>query len=163
MQAIRHVVIMGVSGCGKSTLAQAFALASGHVYLDADDFHPPQNVEKMRAGQALTDADRAPWLRALNQRLLQAPLPCVLACSALKRAYREIIADNLHLRYVYLQGSEAQIAARLHARQDHYMPASLLASQLATLEEPGSEEALFISVSDSTEQAVKILKEDLCV
>jgi gluconokinase len=138
------VVVMGVSGCGKSTVGRTLASRLGATFLDADDFHPPANVERMRAGIALTDAERAPWLGALAARLSQAQTagePVVLACSALKRGYRDALRRGApHLHLVHLTGSPALLAARIGARTDHYMPAKLLPSQLATLEAPGADE-----------------------
>ena len=133
------VVVMGVSGSGKTTIGRALADAMGWPFLDADDFHPAANVEKMRAGVPLTDEDRWPWLdrlggeiAAINARGENA----VLACSALKQAYRDRLVANGGVRVAYLKGDRATIEPRLAARAGHYMPASLLASQLAALEEP---------------------------
>ena len=133
------LVVMGVSGSGKSTVGAALAKALGWPFLDADDFHPPANVAKMAAGTPLTDADRAPWLDRLATEMrgiLTRGGSGVLACSALKNAYRERLASAGDVRFVYLEGDAATIAARLAARQHEYMPASLLASQFATLEPP---------------------------
>ena len=133
------VVVMGVSGSGKTTIGRALAERMGWAFFDADDFHPVANIEKMHAGIALTDEDRRPWLDrlaadmgAINARGENA----VLACSALKQAYRDSLARAGDVRFVYLKGDQATIAARLGVRSDHYMPASLLASQFAALEEP---------------------------
>ena len=133
------VVLMGVCGCGKTTVGRMVAEALGWPFLDADDFHPAANVARMRAGTALTDDDRWPWLdrlaaemAAINARGAHA----VLACSALKQAYRDRLARAGDVRFVYMKGDRATIAPRLAARPGHYMPASLLDSQLATLEEP---------------------------
>jgi gluconokinase len=139
------VVVMGVSASGKSTVAALLAQALGATCLDGDDFHPPENVARMRAGQALTDADRRGWLDALAARLAQASRrgeSVVLSCSALKRRYRDVLRQGAPgLRLVYLHGSRELLAARIAARTDHYMPASLLDSQLATLEPPQADEA----------------------
>jgi gluconokinase len=133
------VVVMGVCGSGKTTVGRALAEAMGWPFLDADDFHPAANVEKMRAGIPLTDEDRWPWLDrlageigAINARGDNA----VLACSALRQAYRDRLAANGGVRIAYLKGDRATIEPRLSARPGHYMPASLLTSQLAALEEP---------------------------
>jgi gluconokinase len=137
------VVVMGVSGSGKTTLAGSLARAMSAVFIDADEFHPATNVEKMRQGVPLTDADRAPWLARLNATLRDASLRgenVVLACSALRVSYRDAIAHGLpRLRWVFLDGKFETIAARIRARSensDHYMPESLLKSQFDTLERP---------------------------
>jgi carbohydrate kinase (thermoresistant glucokinase family) len=160
------VVVMGVSGCGKSTVGQALAPHLRATFLDADDFHPPANVERMRAGIALTDAEREPWLAALAARLAQAQTadePIVLACSALKRSYRDALrrgAPALHL--VHLTGSTSLLAKRIGARADHYMPPTLLPSQLATLETPGADERpITLDVALPTDRLVAALLERL--
>lgn len=130
---------MGVSGSGKSTVGRLLADELGWAFADADDFHPPANRAKMAAGQPLDDADRAPWLAALADLLrdhLARAAPLVLACSALKRAYRDRLAVSPEVAFVHLQGDPALIAARLAGRADHFMPAALLGSQLAALEPP---------------------------
>jgi len=136
----RVVVVFGVSGCGKTTLGLALAQSLGATFLDADDFHPVENVEKMRAGIALNDADRAPWLARLNDELRarsNAGESVALACSALKAAYRERIGrDVANIAWVFLDGSFELIAARMRQRVDHYMPESLLRSQFEALERP---------------------------
>ena len=140
MSAGSIIVLMGVSGCGKSTIGRKLATALGVPYVEGDEFHPPENVARMAAGVALTDADRQGWLEALRDRLKQAAdagTGLVLACSALKRSYRDILRDGApQLRLVYLHGSRELLASRIGARRDHYMPASLLDSQLATLQPP---------------------------
>lgn len=137
-------VVMGVSGSGKTTIAAGVAAAEGWILLEGDDFHPPANVAKMHAGTPLTDADRWPWLRAIAARedeLRAAGQSAVVACSALKRAYRDIlIGDRRDVALVYLRGAKALIARRVAARRGHFMPAGLLDSQFATLEEPGPDE-----------------------
>jgi carbohydrate kinase (thermoresistant glucokinase family) len=130
------VVVMGVSGCGKSTVGQLLASRLGCPFLDADEFHPPANVAKMAAGTPLTDTDRQPWLELLNAKL-RGHENAVLACSALKESYRQILAQGLaDCRFVHLRGSIDLIRARLAERRHRYMPASLLESQFATLEPP---------------------------
>jgi gluconokinase len=126
---------MGVSGCGKSTVGALLAQKLGAEFLDADAFHPPENVAKMASGVPLTDADRKPWLERLNAELKNRE-QAVLACSALKDAYRRQLAAGLDVRFVHLRGPIELIRARLSERQHRYMPASLLASQFATLEAP---------------------------
>jgi len=134
------VVVMGVSGCGKTAVGSLLAQRLGARFIDADDLHPPANVEKMSAGTPLDDADRAPWLALLNSRLREAAAagaPVVLACSALKQRYRDTLAAGVpQLRFVHLVGSRDLIAGRLAARQHRYMPAMLLDSQFAALEPP---------------------------
>ena len=133
------VVVMGVSGCGKSTVGAALAEALGWPFLDADDFHPPANVAKMAAGVPLTDDDRWPWLDRIADALAAATREggdVVLACSALKRAYRERLARTGDAVFVHLRGDAQTITERLAVRRHRYMPASLLASQFATLEPP---------------------------
>ena len=132
------IIVMGVSGCGKSTIGQLLAARLGYPFLDADEFHPPQNVAKMAAGTPLTDEDRRPWLERLNGELKNNN-NAVLACSALKEAYRSILAAGLpDCRFVHLRGDIELIRARLAERKHRYMPASLLESQFATLEVPGN-------------------------
>ena len=142
------VVVMGVSGCGKSSVGQALARRLGARFLDADDFHPPANVAKMRSGVPLDDADRAPWLERLNAALREACAAgesVVLACSALKRRYRDALSAGLDgLRFVHLDGSFELIAQRLDQRRHRYMPASLLRSQFDALEPP--HDAIVLSI-----------------
>ena len=160
------VVVMGVSGCGKSTVGTRLAQQIGATFLDADDFHPPANVERMRAGIALTDAERAPWLHALAARLAAAGAAdesVVLACSALKRSYRDALRRGAPaLTLVHLTGSPALLAERITARPGHYMPPTLLPSQLATLEPPGADEqAITLDVAASTDDLVAEICEQL--
>jgi carbohydrate kinase (thermoresistant glucokinase family) len=138
------IVVMGVSGSGKTTIAEALARRLGCEFAEGDAFHPEANVAKMRAGVPLEDADRAPWLDAIAQwigRRRAEGQRCVVACSALKRAYRErLAAGRDDVRFVYLQGEYGLIAGRLAQRRGHYMPPTLLRSQFDALEEPGDEE-----------------------
>lgn len=138
------VVIMGVSGCGKSTVGGLLAEAIGADFLEGDDLHAPRNVERMAAGIPLTDDDRRDWLRALAQRLRvarDAHRSLVVSCSALKRSYRDVLREaSAELAFVHLHADMALLEARLHTRAHHFMPASLLASQLRTLEAPGPDE-----------------------
>jgi gluconokinase len=131
---------MGVAGSGKTTAARLFAEKTGAVFYEGDDFHPPENIAKMRAGIALTDKDRAAWLRSLRKITSDALANntfIVLTCSALKAKYREQLqGGDPRVRFVYLTAPRAVIESRIKARRDHYMPASLLDSQLATLEPP---------------------------
>jgi len=138
------VVIMGISGSGKTTVAKQLAAALGCRFEEGDDLHPPANVEKMNSGTPLTDADRWPWLRAIAEKIdgwRARGESAVLTCSALKRSYRDIIiGDRPDVALVYLKGSHHLIHRRMEGRQGHFMPATLLDSQLAILEEPGADE-----------------------
>ena len=142
MEDMQRIVIMGVAGCGKSSVGAALSAATGLPYRDGDDLHPPANVDRMAAGQPLTDADRWPWLDLVAAELAtRAPL--MIGCSALKRAYRDRIRQEAGgpVLFVHLSGSRSVIAARMAARTDHFMPVALLDSQFAALEPPGADEA----------------------
>ncbi|MFO1351626.1 MAG: gluconokinase [Gammaproteobacteria bacterium] len=138
------IIVMGVSGTGKTTVGKLLAEALGYAFAEGDDYHPPENVAKMRAGTALEDADRWPWLKAMAadiDRWLAEKRDVVLACSGLKRVYRDLlIGQRQGVRLVYLHGSRDLIASRLRGRHGHYMPTSLLDSQFAALEEPDPDE-----------------------
>lgn len=142
------LVVMGVSGAGKTTVGRLLAERLGWRFADADDYHPPANVEKMASGVPLTDEDRAPWLERLNElasESLAAAQPLVLACSALKADYRRALAaGDPRVGFVFLHGSYDLIRGRLEERQDHYMPPGLLRSQFDALEPPT--EALKVNV-----------------
>jgi gluconokinase len=145
------VVVMGVSGSGKSTVAAGIAAALGLVFIDGDGLHAPASVARMRAGIALTDEDRWPWLDRIGAVLGDAdesPRGVAIACSALKRAYRDRIRDVAPgVRFVFLDGPAALIETRMAARTGHYMPGTLLASQLQTLEPPGPGEGDVVRVA----------------
>jgi gluconokinase len=144
------LVVMGVSGSGKTTVAELLAKQLGWPFMEGDRLHPPANVEKMRQGIPLTDADRWPWLDKIGEELKSwaaADKSGVLTCSALKRAYRDRIRSaRADVRFVYIKGSEALISARVAARHHEYMPASLLRSQFDTLEEPTPDEPGIVTV-----------------
>lgn len=149
------LVVMGVSSSGKSTLAEAFAARFGWTCRDGDSFHSPQNVEKMSHGVALTDEDRWPWLRSIAAWLREnreAGRHAVVSCSALRRAYRDILVGGEpdEVRIVFLEGSRELIGARMAKREHHYMPTSLLDSQFATLEPPGPDERAITVAIDAT-------------
>jgi gluconokinase len=136
------LVLMGVSGCGKTTVGTILGNQLGWEFNDADDFHPPSNVAKMRAGHALTDKDRWPWLDRLNALLRASELngkDTILACSALRQVYRDRLAQGCKdVRWFFLKGTFELIQSRLTARKGHYMNPALLQSQFATLEEPAN-------------------------
>ena len=153
------LVVMGVSGSGKSTIADRLAARLGWRYEDGDRFHPPANVAKMSAGQPLTDQDRGPWLQAIADeidRLAAAGQRAVIACSALKRSYRNILVHGRDdVRIVFLNGTQDLIAERLAARKGHFMPPGLLASQFKTLEPPQpSERPITVSIDAPVEAIV---------
>jgi gluconokinase len=151
---------MGVCGCGKTTIGEALAQALGWPFFDADEFHPDANVAKMASGQPLTDADRWPWLDRIaeeSQRVLARGEHAVLACSALKQAYRARLQRAGDVRIVYLKGDQATIAARLAERRHKYMPASLLPSQFAALEEPA--DAFVVDIRQSIAAQVQCIRD----
>lgn len=152
------LVVMGVSGSGKSTIADRLAARLGWRYEDGDRFHPPGNVAKMSAGQPLTDEDRWPWLRAIADeidRLSAAGQRAVVACSALKRSYRDILVHGRDdVRIVFLNGTQDLIADRLAARKGHFMPPGLLASQFKTLELPQPDERPITVSIDAPVEAI---------
>ena len=136
-----HLVVMGVSGCGKSTVGELLADRLRVPFLDADNFHPEANLAKMADGTPLDDADRWPWLRLVGVALAAHPDGAVVACSALRRTYRDLLRDAVpEVRFVHLEGTREQLAARMRARERHFMPVSLLDTQLATLEPLGGDE-----------------------
>jgi len=149
------ILVMGTTGSGKSTVGEMLAQRLGWLFLDGDDFHSAANKEKMHRGIPLGDADRAPWLAAIHDELLrqnQQGHHAVLACSALKQEYRDELGVGLEMRVVYLKGSEAVLRAHIEGRHGHFAGESLLASQLATLEEPV--DALVEDVSRTPEEIV---------
>ena len=149
--------IMGVSGCGKSTLGKNLATHLSIPFYDGDDFHPEENVAKMAANVPLTDEDRVEWLNSIHAFVSKnaEKESLVFACSALKKAYREVLAKDIPVTWVYLEGSFEVIQSRIMARQNHYMPPSLLKSQFDTLEEP--DDAIWIAVSLTPEQQLDAL------
>jgi gluconokinase len=153
------VLVMGVAGVGKTTIGEALARALGARFIDADDYHPPENVAKMKAGIPLDDADRWQWLHRLNEELKKQQR-AVLACSALKESYRQRLARDLEgFRIVYLHGSAELIRERMKARRHRYMPPALLDSQLATLEPPT--DAIAVDVAAPLEKSVATIVERL--
>lgn len=156
-EGVRVIVVMGVSGSGKTVVGRALAARLGLPFHDADAYHPPANVAKMSRGEALVDADRWPWLDALGdvvtRGLVDGGPGAVVACSALARRYRDRMGlDRPGVRLVFLDGTRELIRARIEARRDHFMPASLLDSQMAALERPAPDErALVVSIEDPPE------------
>ncbi|TJY72535.1 gluconokinase [Arthrobacter sp. CAU 1506] len=156
------LVVMGVQGCGKSTVGAAVAQHLGLEFIDGDDLHSAANKEKMASGHPLTDADRHPWLSAIGQVMadkLEEGTTAVVACSSLKRSYRDLIRSFApETRFIHLVGSRELIAARISGRDHEYMPPTLLDSQFQTLEPLGEDEAgLEVPVTDSPEQiAVRV-------
>ena len=149
------VLLMGVAGSGKTTVGQLLSSQMKWPFADADDYHSPANVEKMRGGIPLTDEDRAPWLetlRALIESWIAAGKSGVLACSGLKQAYRDRLMVGSEVRLVYLKGTRDMFRDRLLARHGHYMKVSMLDSQLATLEEPG--DAIVVDAGLPVEEVV---------
>ena len=158
------IVLMGVSGVGKTTIGRALAEELQWRFADADDFHSSANIAKMRAGIALTDEDRAPWLQTLRDAIsgwLASGQNVVLACSALKASYRQVLLVSSEVKLVYLHGSFDLIAGRLASRQGHYMNPHLLRSQFDTLEQP--KDAVTIDVGQPVEQVVKQIRATLGV
>jgi gluconokinase len=160
------LVVMGVSGSGKTTVARGLAEAEGSALLEGDSFHPPANVAKMTAGIPLTDEDRWPWLCAIAAAIDEKRARgegAVVACSALRRAYRDIlIGDRDDVRLVYLDGSRELIAARIRARRGHFMPESLLDSQFQILEPPTADERpITVSIDAAPAEIVRAIMEQL--
>jgi gluconokinase len=157
------VIVMGVSGAGKTTVGRALADALGWRFVDADDLHPKDNIVKMAAGVPLVDEDRWPWLQVLREvvaEALERDEDLVLVCSALKSSYRaQLEVDPARMRWVYLDAPHEVLARRLANRHGHFMPPSLLDSQLATLEVPA--DALRVDVSPPVEEVVASIRAGL--
>jgi len=155
-------VVMGVTGAGKTTVGSLLAQQLGWEFADADSFHSPENVEKIRLGIPLDDADRAPWLRSLRQAMEQRIAKrqqLVLACSALKKSYRDQLSIGSEVKFVYLKGSYDLIYQRLRLRHGHFASEKILASQFATLEEPN--DAITVGIDQSAEEIVAEIKRRL--
>ena len=154
------LVIMGVSGSGKTTIGQLLSAELICSFIDGDDFHPPVNIKKMSSGEALTDEDRWPWLEILTDKIqeyIQQKQSMVLACSALKKSYREILCVERELvQFIYLKGNYATIVRRMQSRENHFMTKSLLQSQFATLEEP--EDAIVVDISPAPSEILKSIR-----
>ena len=159
------IVLFGVSGVGKTTLGRMLAAELGWRFYDGDDFHSPGNIEKMRRGIPLTDADRAPWLeklRALIDERVESGENAVLACSALRESYRRFLRrDRDEVKLVYLKGDYALMEERLKNRRGHFMNSDLLSSQFATLEEPQGNATVVVEVGQGPEESVKRIRSAL--
>jgi gluconokinase len=156
------VLVMGPTGAGKTTIGKLLAQQLDWAFLDADDFHPPGNIEKMKRGIPLTDADREPWLTAIHEELARqnaAGKSCVLACSALKESYREKLAVGLEMRIIYLKGSYEEMKRHILARQGHFAGEAILAGQFADLEEP--RDAILVSVAHTPEEIIAEVRTQL--
>jgi gluconokinase len=159
------IIIFGVSGAGKTTVGNLLAPELGWHFLEADDFHPAANIEKMRSGHQLTDENRWPWLERLRQQIersLAAGENAVLACSALKRAYRDRLRVSDEVKFVFLRGDYALVEKQLRSRRGHFMNAALLQSQFDDLEEPQPDEnVLTIELGRTPEEIVERIKTKL--
>jgi gluconokinase len=156
------VIVMGTTGSGKTTIGTLLAKRLGWEFVDADDFHPPANVEKMKHGIPLTDADREPWLKALHDKIVEWTAEkrnVVLACSALRQSYRKELRANPDVKFVYLKGSYELFSQRVLARRGHFAKQDLLASQFATLEEPA--DAITVDATHSPEEIVSEVRRQL--
>jgi gluconokinase len=156
------VIVMGVVGAGKTTIGHLLAGKMGWEFADADDFHPASNIEKISTGIPLTDEDRRPWLARLRAQIadwISKDRNVVLACSALKRSYRNELQVGPEVRFVYLKGSAALIAERLRLRHGHFAGEAILASQIADLEEP--QNAITVEISHAPEQIVAEIRRQL--
>ena len=157
------IVVMGISASGKSTLGSALAKSLGWEFLEGDDYHPRANIEKMSSGTPLNDEDRLPWLRSINQalgRLDKDGRNAVLACSALKRHYREILAQDIkQMRYVYLYGNPQLVRERITNRKGHFMPPELIDSQIAAMEPP--QNAIRVNIEQPVETQAELVLQAL--
>ncbi|WP_429818334.1 gluconokinase [Ensifer sp. B1-9] len=151
------IVVMGVSGTGKTSVGEAIAAACGYRFVEGDALHPEENIRKMSAGIPLTDADRWPWLKEIGRQLASGDAPLVVSCSALKRSYRDLLRESAGkpIAFVYLHGDRDVLTGRMQRRTGHFMPASLLDTQLATLEDPvGEPLTVTVDISPSPQAVI---------
>ena len=156
------ILLMGTTGAGKTTVGTMLARELGWAFLDADDYHPAANIEKMTKGIPLTDEDRAPWLAAIHAELLRRTAQgenVVLGCSALKQKYRDALSEGMHIQLVYLKGSYEEMLRHIQGRHGHFAGAAILAGQFADLEEPKN--AIVVEVSKAPEEIVAELRQKL--
>ena len=162
---IRHILLMGVSGSGKSTIGKMLAERLKCEFVDGDDFHSDNNINKMANGQSLDDTDRFPWLHELNSLLVEfsdSGEPVVMTCSALKKSYRAILKKDVQkLILIFLSGKYGIIQERIENRKDHFLNSKLLKSQFESLEVPDSEEAIRVPIDDSIENIVESIIKNL--
>jgi gluconokinase len=160
----RIYVVMGVAGVGKTTIGTLLARSLAADFSDADEFHSEQSRRKMASGVALTDEDRRPWLQSMRAAIEEwqsSGRPHVLACSALKRGYRQSLQTGPAVKFIYLRADRQLVRARLEARREHYMKSNMVDSQFDALEEPRGQEALIIDAALPPEQVVQIILADL--
>jgi carbohydrate kinase (thermoresistant glucokinase family) len=153
-------IVMGVSGTGKSTIGKLLAQKLNVPFFDGDDFHPEENVAKMASGQPLNDTDRHGWLKALNELCKKHETAgAVVACSALKSSYRDILSKELNksIQFIYLEGTFELVKARMIERTDHFMPIKLLKSQFDTLEPPVNVNAITISINHTPTKIISLI------
>ncbi|MHC4456270.1 MAG: gluconokinase [Planctomycetota bacterium] len=155
------VVVMGICSCGKTLIGQKLAQQLGLAFYDADDYHPKENVEKMTKQIPLNDKDRIPWLREMARQMpkWESKGGAVLACSALKESYRQILSSGGNVRFVYLKGTKDIILQRMQNRKEHFMPTTLIESQMATLEEP--EDAISVDIENSPSVIIRTVINEL--
>ncbi|WP_217450732.1 gluconokinase [Vogesella oryzae] len=166
MNKITTIVLMGVCGSGKSVIGEKLAQMLGFSFVEGDNFHPAANIQRMEAGTPLTDQDRKQWLETLRDQIARAreqQQPMVLSCSALKRKYRQLLqSGDPTLLFIHLHGKRELIETRMQARADHFMPTTLLDSQLADLEPPAADEpAITIDIDQPVEQLLQSLLQQL--
>jgi gluconokinase len=154
----RYAIVMGVSGCGKTSVGEGLSQSTSIRFIDGDALHPKANVNKMSAGNPLTDQDRWPWLEAIGREFANSPEPLIIGCSALKRSYRDKIRDHAGamVTFIHLTGTREIISKRMQARKHHFMPPSLLDSQFAALEPPAIDEtSISIDIDQPLEAIIK--------